>query len=77
MPSMATTTIQLSTEMKRKLGQMKLHPRETYQEVLERLLEDLEELNEDAKKEIEEAVKEIKSGRSKTHEQLGSEMGFL
>ncbi len=73
---MATTTIQLSKEMKKTLEEMKLHPRESYEEVLERLLEDLRELNEQTKKEIERAIKEIKSGKYRTHDQLKAELGF-
>ncbi len=73
---MATTTIQLSQEMKKTLEGMKLHPRETYEEVLERLLEDLRELNEQTKEEIERAVREIKAGKYRSHDQLKSEMGF-
>ena len=73
---METTTIQLSQEMKRILGKMKLHPRETYEEVLERLLEDLRELNEQTKKEIEQAVRDIEAGKYRTHEQLKAEMNF-
>ncbi len=73
---MATTTIQLSQDMKRVLEGMKLHPRETYEEVLERLLEDLQELNEQTKKEIEQAIREIKAGRYRTHQQLKDELGF-
>lgn len=55
---------------------MKLHPRETYEEVLQRILEDLHELNEQTKKEIEKAIKEIKAGKYRTHEQLKAEMDF-
>ena len=55
---------------------MKLHPRETYEQVLERILEDLRELSEQTKKEIEHAMKEIKAGKYRTHEQLKAEMGF-
>lgn len=73
---MATTTIQLSQEMKRVLEGMKLHPRESYEEVLERLLEDLQELNEQTKKEIEQAIRDIKAGRYRTHQQLKDELGF-
>ncbi len=73
---MATTTIQLSKELKNTLESMKLHPRETYEQVLERVLEDLRELNEQTKKEIEKADKEIKAGKYRTHEQLKAEMGF-
>lgn len=74
--AMATTTIQLSQEMKRILEGMKIHPRETYEEVLARLLEDLQELNEQTKKEIEQAIRDIKAGRYRTHEQLKDELGF-
>jgi predicted transcriptional regulator len=73
---MAATTIQVSREMKEALGQLKLHPRETYEEVIERLLEDLRELNEETKREIERAVREIKAGKYRTHAQLKAEMGF-
>ncbi len=74
--TMATTTIQLSQDMKKVLEGMKLHPRETYEEVLERLLEDLQELNERTKKEIEQAIRDIKAGRYRTHQQLKDELGF-
>jgi len=73
---MATTTIQLSIEMKNKLQDMKIHPRETYEEVLERLLEDLQELNSETKGDIKRALHEIEEGRFRTHKQLKTEMGF-
>ncbi|OGS64827.1 MAG: hypothetical protein A3K59_00675 [Euryarchaeota archaeon RBG_19FT_COMBO_69_17] len=62
--------------MKKALEGMKLHPRESYEEVLERLLEDLQELNEQTKKEIEQAIRDIKAGRYRTHQQLKDELGF-
>ncbi len=73
---MATTTIQLSKEMKKTLEGMKLHPRESYEEVIDRLLEDLRELNEQTKREIEQAIREIKAGRYRTHDQLKAELDF-
>lgn len=73
---MATTTIRLSQEMKKVLAGMKLHPRETYEEVLERLLENLQELNEQTKEEIEQAIRDIKAGKHRTHQQLKEELGF-
>jgi predicted transcriptional regulator len=73
---MATTTIQLSQDMKKVLEGMKLHPRETYEEVLERLLEDLQELDDQTKREIEQAIREIKAGKYRTHQQLKDELGF-
>ncbi len=72
----ATTTIQLSSGMKKTLQAMKLHPRESYEEVLERILEDLRELNEETKREIEQARREIAQGKFKTHEEVRREMGF-
>ena len=72
----AATTIQLSKEIKKTLESMKLHPRETYEEVLERILEDLRELSDQTKREIEQAIREINAGKYRTHEQLKSEMGY-
>lgn len=71
-----TTTIQIKEETKKRLNSMKLHPRETYEEVIERMIEDLSELNEETVKEIEEARKEIESGKFVTHEQLKRDLGF-
>lgn len=62
--------------MKKTLQAMKLHPRESYEEVLGRLLEDLRELNEQTKREIEQAIREIRAGKYRTHPQLKEEMGF-
>jgi predicted CopG family antitoxin len=39
-----TTTIQIKEETKKKLNSMKLHPRETYEEVIERMIEDLTDM---------------------------------
>jgi len=74
--SVANTTIQLSREMKGALAGLKLHPRETYEDVLERLLEDLRELNEETKRDIERALREIRAGKYRTHEQLKAELAF-
>jgi len=62
--------------MKKTLEGMKLHPRESYEEVIDRLLEDLRELNEQTKREIEQAIREIKAGRYRTHDQLKAELDF-
>ncbi len=74
--TVATTTIQLSHEMKRVLEGVKLHPHETYEEILERLLEDLQEMNEQTRKEVEQAIRDIKAGKYRTHQRLKDEMGF-
>jgi predicted transcriptional regulator len=70
------TTIQIKEDTKSILTQMKLFERETYNDVLERLIEDVHELNTETKKEIESAIKEIKNGKYITHEKLAEEMGF-
>lgn len=62
--------------MKDELEGMKLHPRETYEDVLERLLEDLHELSEETEREIDRARREIKAGKYRTHDQLKADMGF-
>lgn len=73
---MATSTIQLSTDMKRTLEGMKLHPRETFNDVLERVLEDLRELDEKTKVEVEVARREIRDGKYLTSEQVRKALGF-
>jgi len=70
------TTIQIKEDIKVVLNQMKIFDRETYNDVLERLIEDIQELNETTKKEIEFALKEIENGKYITHEDLGKELGF-
>ncbi len=74
--SIMSTTIQIKEDVKSILTQMKLFERETYNDVLERLIEDVQELNKETKKEIESAIKEIKNGKYITHEDLAREMGF-
>ncbi|WP_243684897.1 hypothetical protein [Methanosarcina barkeri] len=58
------------------MKKMKIYKRETYNEVLERLLEEVQELNEETKKEIELARKAVEGGRYVTHEDLKKELGF-
>ncbi len=70
------TTIKISEEMHDKLQAFKMYPRESYNEVLERILEDLSELNEETRGKIERARKQIEDGQYTTHEDLGKEMGF-
>jgi len=70
------TTIQIKGEVKATLDRMKIFKRETYNDVLERLIEDLRELNDETKKEIDTALKQIEEGKYVTHEALKKEMGF-
>ncbi len=71
-----STTIQISNEVKKELDKMKMYDRETYNEVIERMIEDDLELNEATKRDLEEAIKEIKSGKYITHEQVKKRFGL-
>lgn len=73
---MATTTIQLSRDLKRSLERMKIHPRETFNDVLERVLEDLRELDRQTLAEVEGARAEIRAGKYLTQEQVRKALGF-
>jgi predicted CopG family antitoxin len=75
-PIVATSTIQLSTETKRTLASMKIHPRETFNDVLERLVEDVRELDERTLTEVEGARAEIRAGKYLTQDQVRRAMGL-
>lgn len=70
------TTIQISDSIKAKLDRMKMMERETYNEVIERMIEDDLELNAKTKAEIEEARKRIKSGKVISHEEVKKRLGL-
>jgi len=71
-----STTIQISDTVKSTLDKMKIIERETYNEIIERMIEDDLELNERTKTEIEEARKRIKSGKFITHEEAKKKLGL-
>jgi predicted transcriptional regulator len=66
----ATHTIRLSSRLKRRIRALKLHPRETYEDVLERILEDLSELNARTRREVEQARREIERGEFRNPEEV-------
>ena len=57
------TTIKLSGKTKEKLDNMKMYDSETYEEVIEDLIEDHLSLNPQFKKSLDAARKEIKQGK--------------
>jgi len=71
-----TTTVQIDRQLKARLDRMKLHSRESYNDVLERLLEDLEEISPADLRRYDEISKQVKAGKYKTHEQVKKEMGL-
>jgi len=75
---MPPTTIQLQPEVKDSLDLLKRHPRESYNEVIRRLIEarmDEEPLSEKAIEGIEEALEDIRKGRLHTEEEIKEEFG--
>ena len=70
------TTIQISDNVKIILDKMKMIERETYNEIIERMIEDDLELNEKTKKEIEQARADYKAGKFYTHEQVKKRLGL-
>jgi predicted CopG family antitoxin len=66
-----STTIQISDNVKNTLDKMKMLERETYNDVIERMLEDDLELNEATKKEIEERRKEKTISHAEVRKRLG------
>ena len=68
------TTIQIQEETKERLDNLKDYERETYEEIIQKLLNIVAEekmgLSEQTKKDIEEARKEIAQGKLFTLEQL-------
>jgi predicted transcriptional regulator len=70
------TTIQVDENIRDVLTNLKIHTRETYNDVLERLIEDLQELNEETKREIQKAIKDFESGKYKTHAEAKKVLGL-
>ena len=60
---MASTTIQISSDLQQELNKMKLFNRETYEEVIWNIIEDTKELSEQTKKDIALSRKEISEGK--------------
>ena len=71
-----STTVQISDNVKLVLDRMKMIERETYNDVIERMIEDDLELNEKTKIEIEEARKRIKAGKFITNEEAKKRFGL-
>ena len=70
------TTIQISNDVKQVLDKMKLFERETYNEVIEVMIEDNLRLNEKTKREIKAAIKRIDSGDFVSQEEVERSLGL-
>ena len=73
------TTIQVDEKTKSKLEKMKIYKRESYDDVVNRLLhmaQDNETLSKDTIKNIEKGVADIKAGRTYTSDQVRKKLGL-
>jgi len=64
------TTIQVSRELLEKLAIMKMHEKESYENVIWDLVEDRMEFSEATKRNIEQSEKEIKEGKTISLEKI-------
>jgi len=72
-----TTTIVIRQETKARLDELKRHPRESYNDVVDRLASmaaDDEPLSDETLKRIEEALEDLKGGRYYTEEEIEAEL---
>lgn len=75
------TTIQLDRKIKQQLDELKNYPRETYNEVLKRLLKITAEENEgvlspQTLKNIQKSLDDIKAGRVSSHNKVKQRLGL-
>ena len=68
------TSIQISEELLEHLKKMKIHEKESYEDIILDLIEDRLELNEETKKEIEESRKEAREGKVHKWEDIKKEL---
>ena len=70
------TTIQISDKVKIFLDRMRLIERESYNDIIEFMIEDSLELNEKTRIEIEEAKEDVKTDRNISHEEMKRRLGL-
>ena len=72
-----STTVWITPANKSRLEALKRHPKESYNEVIGRLLDivDDEPLSEEAIRSIEEALEDIRAGRLYSEDEIRKEFG--
>ena len=70
------TSIQLKKSTKRKLDNLKLSEKETYNDVIENLIEDSLELSEKTIEELKLSQRERRDGKIHSLDEIKKEMGF-
>ena len=76
---MGTSTISIPNDLKAQLNKMKIHHRETYADVIVRLIsyaENAEPLSQTESDQLLEAVDDMKAGRLISAKDLRSELGL-
>ncbi|MFH1210994.1 MAG: hypothetical protein V1645_03685 [archaeon] len=75
---MGKTTVQLSKDTLERLKLFKKHDRESYEEVINTLMDEVDEeaLSDEEIKDIQEALEEVRQGRTKSIEQVAKELGI-
>ena len=64
------TTIQISQELLNKLRMMKIHEKESYENIIWDLMEDRMEFSKETKENLKKSEKEIKEGKTISLEEL-------
>ncbi|HJU14790.1 MAG TPA: hypothetical protein VJ792_10085 [Candidatus Nitrosotalea sp.] len=74
------TTIQIEKKIKEDLDKLKNHPRETYNQVLARMIhiisQQKDELSQQTIVDIEKSLKEIKAGKVSSHKDVKRRLGL-
>ena len=75
-----STSIQIDKQTKKHLDKFKNHPRETYNEVISRMIhamyEQTEDLSPQTIKNIEKSLAEIKAGKALSHKDVKQRLGL-
>lgn len=74
---MNKTTIQISSETLERLKSMRTHQKQSYDELLNTIIDEVEEetLSETEINEIKKSLEEIRTGKTYTIEQVAKELG--
>ena len=70
------TTIQISKDLLEKLQAMKIHNKESYEDLIWDLIEDRMEFSEETKKNIAQAERDYKKGKTHKWEDVKKELGI-
>jgi len=75
---MNKTTIQISSATLERLKGLRRHERESYEEVLNNVIDEAEseELGDDEIDELQEALEEVRAGKTKPIEQVAKDLGI-